>query len=111
MTETTALTPGHMATSLDVSSDPFWLSNDSPYDVDVLDTGQFEVTIYKSADRVLHIRAVDVVRMRKAEAKVRLSSLKDYHLPLPMRLDWRDEQLLLAIGNLPTVHALWHAPQ
>jgi len=101
------IVPSHAADELDVPDDPEWLSNGLPYALAKVDTGQFVVTFYKNSNRVIHVRAEDVIQQRKAGTEIPISP--SMSRPLPFFFSWDNKGIRLLLEGAQPLSLPWQA--
>ena len=100
------IVPDSRTLELNVPEDPQWWTNNSYRELRTVDLGQFKVTIYKSPDRVLHVRAIADIERKKVEATFQLGPPPE-RFPVELFIQWNPEILHLRLAEQPPTEHPW----
>ena len=100
------LSAGETVLFLDVPNTLKWRSDERPYTLAQSDLGQLRVTVYKSADRLIHIHAV-ADRGRMAARTDEGLSVEPTCQPLSLELRWTTEGLGLLLDKQKSTQLPW----
>ena len=100
------LSEGEALFNLDLPAIPQWRSDGRAYTLAENNLGEVRLTVYKSADRLIHVHVVTAQGSLAARTDEGVS-VEPKRQPLPLTLRWSTEGIVLLLDKQQSMQLLW----